>query len=139
MAYLDTSVVAAYYCPEEISDKAERYILGDNEPVISTLVSVELASALSRKIREKTMSEPDARKVWGQFNHHRLDGYYTEKPVEASHYNQATEWILQFKTTLRTLDALHLAVAYEASLPILTADHQLARTAEKLGIKYLLI
>ena len=59
MAYFDTTVIVAYYCPEKLSARAEKNILEDDEPTISNLTVVEVASTLSRKIREKT-TEPGA-------------------------------------------------------------------------------
>jgi uncharacterized protein len=139
MAYLDTSVIVAYYCPEELSEKAESVILKTREPVISTLTAVEFASAISRKLREKGISPTDARSVWNRFDYHRTSGYYCIKSLEIDHYNTAASFIMQFKSPLRTLDALHLALAGDASGPIITADIVLARSAEKIGIRYELI
>jgi len=52
MIYLDTSVLVPYYCPEPDSGKAEKIIIEAGLPAISNLTVVELASAVSRKIRE---------------------------------------------------------------------------------------
>ena len=46
MYYLDTSALAAYYCPEPLSDKAEERILSDEMPAISWLTRLELVSEL---------------------------------------------------------------------------------------------
>jgi predicted nucleic acid-binding protein len=43
-------------------------------------------------------------------------------------------WIAEFNTPLRTLDALHLAIAAHNQAPLLTADVRLAESAKKLGI-----
>ena len=55
MSYFDTSVLVAFYCPEELSTKAEKAILKDSEPTLSILSIVEFASAIFRKSREKTI------------------------------------------------------------------------------------
>ena len=62
MIYLDTSVVVAYYCPEDISDRAESIIRGKRPLFISDLTEVEFASALSRNVRIRgiTPKEPAA-------------------------------------------------------------------------------
>ncbi|GAG95804.1 unnamed protein product, partial [marine sediment metagenome] len=52
MIYLDTSVLAAYYCPEEKSDAVEKIIVKNKPLRISPLNEVEFASALSKKVRE---------------------------------------------------------------------------------------
>jgi predicted nucleic acid-binding protein len=133
MAYFDTTVLVAYYCPEELSEHAERLILNDDEPTISMLTVLEFVSALSRKTREKALSSVHAKTICKQFDHHRKNGYYVVKSIDAAHYLMAASFIQQFTTPLRTLDALHIAIAVDAALPILTADKQFARSAEKLG------
>ncbi len=134
MAYLDTSVILPYYCPEKLSARAENIILHDAEPTISVLTSVEITSALSRKIREKTIPAEAAEMIWDQFSFHWKNGYYRILPVEIRHYSLAADYILQFKTSLRTLDALHLAVASDASLPVVTCHKQLHQAAIKLHL-----
>ncbi len=42
MIYLDTSVVVAYYCPEEKSEQAESIIRGKHACFLSDLAEVEL-------------------------------------------------------------------------------------------------
>ena len=56
MYYLDTSVLVAYYCPESICERVEKLILSSKRPGTSFLTEVELASALSRNVREKNLS-----------------------------------------------------------------------------------
>ena len=134
MAYFDTTVLVAYYCPEDLSEHAERLILNDDEPTISMLTVLEFVSALSRKTREKALSSVCAKIIWKQFENHRKNGYYAVKSLDAGHYLKATTFIQQFTTPLRTLDALHFAIAVDAALPILTADKQFARSAKTLGV-----
>ena len=43
-------------------------------------------------------------------------------------------WILQFAVPLKTLDALHLAIAAEGDFTLLTADRQLDISAKYFGI-----
>ena len=50
------------------------------------------------------------------------------------HFKTAGIWISQFTTPLRTLDALHLAVASLGNMILLTADQQLASAARHFGI-----
>ncbi len=139
MSYFDTSVVVAYYCPEKLSKQAQEIIIKDREPVISALTVVEFASAISRKNREKTIASADAKSVWERFDFHRKNGYYSVKNLESDHFAAAASFIMQLKTPLRTLDALHLAIAKKSSVRIITADGMLAKSAEKLGVPHVLI
>ena len=134
MVYVDTSVLVAYYCPEPISEIAENLILSSKRPRISSLTEVELASALSRKVREKNLSPDDGNKIFNQFQSHLEQSFYGLTALEDRHYQTAKTWIVQFSTSLKTLDALHLAVAAEGDFTLLTADKHLSISAKYFGI-----
>ena len=134
MYYVDTSVLVAYYCPEPISETAEKLILSSKRPCISSLTEVELASALARKIRENNLSPDDGNKIFNQFQSHLDQSLYALTVVEDRHYQTAKTWIVQFSTPLKTLDALHLAVAAEGDFTLLTADRHLSISAKYFGI-----
>ena len=73
MFYIDTSVIVAYYCPEPMSEAVEELIIEIKQPAISHLTEIEFASAISRKIREKNLSQTDGNKILTQFqslSHH---------------------------------------------------------------------
>ena len=134
MVYVDTSVLVAYYCPEPISETAEKLIISSKRPCISSLTEVELASALSRKVREENLSPDDGNKIFNQFQSHLDQSFYALTAVEDRHYQTAKTWIVQFSTPLKTLDALHLAVAAEGDFTLLTADRHLGISAKYFGI-----
>ncbi len=139
MYYLDTSVLVAYYYPEPISETAEKLILRSKRPCISSLTEVEFASALSRKIREKNLSPEDGNKIFNQFQSHLEQSLYSWTVLEDRHYRTAKNWIIQFSAPLKTLDALHLAVAAESDLTLLTADKHLEISAKYFGIDVVII
>jgi predicted nucleic acid-binding protein len=135
MYYLDTSMLAAYYCPEPLSEKAEKIIMGAKLPCISSLTEIELASAISRKIREKNLSPEDGNRIFNQFQTHLKETLYRLISVEDRHYQTAKNWILRFAVPLKTLDAIHLAIAAESDLALLTADRRQVVSAKYFGIK----
>lgn len=139
MMYVDTSVLVAYYCPEPISDQVEKMILRGSDPAISSLTEIELASAVARKVRERGLSKEDGNRVLNQFRHHQNQRVFHMIPIEPAHFRQAFHWMCDFSTALRTLDALHLAVAAGDDLEMVTADKQIARSGEKIGLKIALI
>jgi hypothetical protein len=132
--YVDTSVLASYYCPEPLSILAERTLRRLSSPMISELTLVELTSAISRKIREQTLSREEGARILTQLDAHVEDGYYRVMPVRPRDYRVARAWLGQLQGTLRTLDALHLAVAESAEAMTLTADKRLAAEARALGL-----
>jgi predicted nucleic acid-binding protein len=135
MYYIDTSVLAAYYYPEPISNSVEKFILKIKRPAISALTELELVSALSRKVREKNISKNVANQIISRFQSHLESGFFDRIAILEVHYQTAKSWISQFVTPLRTLDALHLAITSTNDLTLLTADQQLADSAEHFGIK----
>lgn len=135
MMYLDTSVLAAYYCPEAISDIVERAVLRSGTPAISRLVEVELYSAVARKRRERQLSDTDANRIVTQFRLHLDDGCYVVFPVETTHFEMARDWIGRFSKSLRTLDALHLALCFSSNAVLVTADVELAKAARHFGVR----
>ena len=139
MYYIDTSVLAAYYCPEALSDRAEEVIISEAMPVISQLTRVELFSAISRKVREG-MPPEDGNKIIRQFEYHLLEQkLYRQLDIDEHHFVMAANWIAQFNTPLRTLDGLHLAVSCSAHLNLLTADIRLAEAARFFGLEVTLL
>jgi len=128
-AYVDTSVLGAYYCPEALSAAAEKALVALREPVISTLTEVELTSLVMRKRRMRELSAHQANEVLQLFHVHMEDGFFRRIALGTEHFIRARDLIARMTGSLRTLDALHLAAAIDEKLPLLTADRDLYRAA----------
>ena len=139
MYYIDTSVLVAYYCPEPFADKAEEFLAKIDNPNISALTEVELFSALSRKLRNKEIDLKTTRQIAAKFLSHVEGKYFNYLPVAPNHYSLASNWIAQFILPLKSLDAIHLAIASCEDLSIVTLDHQLCQNARKLDIEVILL
>jgi len=139
MAYVDTSVLVAYYCPEPLSEKVETFLSKHVGPIISALTEIELFSAVSKKVRTREMKRKDAGRVIARFLSDVENDYYTYLPMEASYYRMARDWIGMFSLPLRTLDALHLAISSSEGLDIVTTDPGLFKSAKALSIKAILL
>lgn len=137
--YIDTSLLVPYYCPEALSQMAERTLRADSHPTVSDLIEVEFFSALARKVRTQDMSAADARRTGEQFVDHLRAGLYSRIAIERRHYDAARGWLARFSLPLRTLDALHLAVAGAEGLRLATADQNLSRSARRLGVAVTLV
>ena len=130
-AYVDTSVLGAYYCPEPLSAAAEVALLRLQEPCISPLTEVEFASLIARKRRLRELRERQATEVLRLFGQHVADGYYRRLPLGTEHFLRARDLIASMASALTTLDALHLSVALSSGIPLLTADRDFARAARR--------
>jgi predicted nucleic acid-binding protein len=139
MTYIDTSVLVAYYCPETLSERVDQIVEELQQPVISLLVEVELHSALARKVREGNLSRENGIDIRSQFQSHIQQRLYRKVPVETEHFRTARDWISHFASPLRTLDGLHLAIAWTNGLKLLTADSLLAKSAKEFEVDVQLI
>jgi hypothetical protein len=139
LIYVDTSVLAAYYCPEPLSGQAQRALAQANERAISPLVELEFVSAIARKVRTREMRRGDARRILAAFQSHLEQGIYTRLAVESAHFAKARDWLTTLAIPLQTLDALHVAMAAMKGCPLLTADAALAKACAKVGVTALLI
>ncbi len=139
MLYLDTSVLVALYLPELKSNKIQELVMHNGQTALSPLSEVEFFSALSRRVRMKEISREDGNRIISKFQLHRKIQVYKNFPIMQKEYELSRNWIGNFETPLRTLDALHLSVAFTNNLKLITADTAFAKSAEKLGITVNLI
>jgi predicted nucleic acid-binding protein len=77
--------------------------------------------------------------VVAKFLLHLEDGLFVRLALEPPDYVWARNWIARFDVPLRSLDALHLAVADSGNTPLVTADRALFRAAQRLGIEAVLL
>jgi predicted nucleic acid-binding protein len=133
--YLDTSVLVAYYCPESISEQVQAFLLHQVKPAVSFLTEVELFSAIARKVRMGDLTRKDGDRILSKFLSHLDSGLFSITPVELHHWRLARGWLGLFNTSLRTLDALHMAIAWAEEYELVTSDQQLFQAADILGVK----
>ena len=130
-AYIDTSVLGAYYCPESLSAAAEAALRRIGVPVISLLSEVEFCSLLSRKRRLKELTEGQMSAILDLFGTHVAQGFYRRLALTTEHFLTARKLVASARNSLRTLDSLHLAVALAEKLVLMTADQDLAKAAKR--------
>jgi uncharacterized protein len=135
LIYLDTSVLAPFYWTEALSTSVLNLFQQHETLVISELSEVELLSALSRRVRMQEIDLADANTIADRFQAHLDARFYTRITLTSRHYQIAKNWMQQFDTPLRTLDALHLAIASELNVPIITADIGLAKSARRFHLQ----
>ena len=90
-------------------------------------------------MQEEGLGKSDAGKVAARFLSHVDGDFFLYLAIEPQHFRLARDWVGLFNTSLRSLDALHLAVASSARLPVVTADLGLAKSAQALGIEAVLL
>lgn len=133
MLVLDTSVIVAFYIPEANSPRVQRLFSSQTPLAISSLAEVEFTSAVARLVRMKAITHSDGQRVLDEFHSHVQQNLYAFTPITQEVFARVREWLAAFRTSLRTLDALQLAVADVNELPFMTADRTLAKAAKALG------
>jgi len=104
-------------------------------PSISDRAEVVLVSAVSRKIRASERDLREAGWIVGQLLAHLEGDLYDRLPIERRHDKPARNCMAQLATPLRSLDALHLAVAAAEGPPFARANRALARSGTDLGLR----
>lgn len=135
MLYFDTSAVLPYYRQEQASERVQALLATQTQPVlISHLTEVEVASALARWVRMEELSEQQANRIESAFHDDVSHGRFARCPIEIEHYRRAAYWIGMRKTSLRTLDALHLACAEHHAAHLISEDEALVNAAIFFGL-----
>ena len=137
--YLDTSVLVSCYIAEIQSDSVLKQ-LGQHsgELLVSQLSEVEFFSALSLKRRCKHISVAQQKSVLELFQQHLERGQYIKAYLTDETYQLAKQFLANPAIQLRTLDALHLALAQHLNAELFTADLELAKAAALLKVKCLI-
>jgi len=134
--YLDTSALAKWYLNEAHSDEVEKYIQEQGPVMISDLTVVEMRSLLARRRREKSIDMNLEMQIFATFQEDIRKNFLLCEPLPGGLALGAANLISVLpEIPLRTLDALHLAIASELQAEILaTADQVMAAGSEALGI-----
>ena len=134
--YVDTSALAKWYLNEDFSDAVEDYLRGFPSVQISSLTRIELRCLLARRRRYREISAELESKVSGRFQEDVQQGHLRVLPLADEHVETALAIMDGLpEHSLRTLDALHLALVRTAGLESLaTADRVMASAAEELGL-----
>lgn len=136
-AYLDTSALAKWYLNEPRSEEFVEYLASVEEPIVSSLTITEMRSLLARRRRAGALDSSLEARIFAQFQDDVAQGHLILRPVEDRQVQAAARMIDRLPGhPLRTLDAMHLAVASELRVEELaTADRVMAGAAAELGLR----
>jgi uncharacterized protein len=126
--FMDTSAYAKRFIEEEGSDEIDNILFQATELGISLLCVPELLSAMNRKLREKMISRSQYSEIKSRFTEEINDIdiiLLTDEVIKKA-------VTLLEKNVLRTLDAIHIACAYEWDADMfLTSDKRQIKAAKK--------
>jgi len=140
MIYIDTSLVVSLHVTEVRSYSAVSWFerrAGDVF-LISDWTDVEVASALSRKVRSGKITEEQRQRATDAYAVMR-DGLFQRLTIAPGNYQRAVEMLREPSTGLRAGDALHLAIAEAHGASVASLDATLMNAANHFGLAVELI
>jgi predicted nucleic acid-binding protein len=134
--YLDTSALAKWYLNEPFSEEFEAYIQEQPTVAISRLTVVEFRCLLARRRRAREITKAIESRVYASFEKDVGAGFLQVYPVADEHLIAALGLVTRLgKHPLRTLDALHLAIALGIQCrQLATADKTMADAAKAVAL-----
>jgi predicted nucleic acid-binding protein len=140
MAYVDTSALLKWYLPERGSERFADWAAQQSDIEISRLTCIEIRCALGRRQRAGTLSSESAGQALQQFQSDLHEGLFTLHGMRDDIFLIAEEMVAASAHGLRTLDALHLALAkVRKTASFVTADQTLSEAAIDAGFYTILI
>ena len=134
--YLDTSALAKWYLNEPFSELFEAFIQEQATAAISRLTVVEFRCLLARRRRVGDITKTIESRVYTAFEKDVGAGFLQVYPVADEHLIAALGLLTRLdRYPLRTLDALHLAIAQGIHCRRLaTADKTMAAAGKAAGL-----
>lgn len=132
--YLDASVLVSFFTADALSDSADRFLRsGVGEVVVSDFAAAEFASAVSRLVRMKRLKPDDAREVLEDFDTW-VERAAAMAEIASEDIAAAARYLRRLDLTLRTPDAVNIAIAHRISATLATFDAPMADSARALGV-----
>lgn len=133
--YLDTSIIVSLFINDAFSQRARTFMAtGPAGVVISDLASAEFASALGIRCRRRLSNAAEARAAFANLDIWSKR-HAVVAPIEPSDVREAEAALRRLDLPLRTLDAIHVAMAQRFDAELATFDERLAVGAKALGAR----
>jgi len=141
--FCDSSAIVKRYVNETGSNFVEDLadVKNGNVILLARITQVEIAAAIARRLKGRSIATADAQKALATFQHDLTNSYFT---VEITPLLSSRAMSLATKHALRGYDAVQLAAALEANderiadelspLTLVSADDELNTAAEAEGL-----
>ena len=131
--YLDASILVSFFAIDTLSSRAESVLKTQSGVIVSNFAAVEFASALARRVRMRLLTEQEARIAFSTFDAW-ADRTAILVNMDNTDISAAAAFLRRLDLTLRTQDALHVAMARRLDAAVLTFDKQMREAARVLGV-----
>ncbi|HEY0299750.1 MAG TPA: type II toxin-antitoxin system VapC family toxin [Rhizomicrobium sp.] len=132
--YLDTSVVVSFFVADSLSARSDAFLRGVRSPlVLADFAAAEFVSAIGRHRRTGVLTLADALLAISNFDRWRIAGTVAAETHSAD-VQAADAMLRRLDLTLRTPDAVNLAIAQRLGAELATFDQRMADCARALAI-----
>ena len=134
--YLDSSALAKLYVPEMESERLDHFLWGRRDLAISELSVTEIISAVARRRREGALTVKQANRIRDAVLSDAGSGSFRRLDLTPGIHREAERMLLSTESVpLRTLDALHIALAVSGNAThVITFDVRMAEAAVLHGL-----
>jgi len=134
--YIDSSALVKLYVPEADSDALDAFLRGRLGLMISELAITEVLSAVARRKKEGELRPESANQIRDALLADAGSGSFARLDLDPAVHREAERLLLAATSLpLRTLDALHLALAISgAATHVLTFDRRMREAATQCGL-----
>lgn len=133
--YLDVNVIIPLFVADAHNRRAEQALLNLNDDLfVSDLSVAEFSAVIARQVRTGDLHADEAGTAFETFD--RWCAEYTRRIAIATvDLAAATALLRRFELSLRTPDALHLALVRRIGCKLLTFDNLLVRAARTIEVE----
>ena len=131
--YLDASVLVSLFAIDTLSARADAVLRTRSSVlIVSDFAAAEFASAMARRVRMQINTAEEARAAFSTFDAW-IAGTVMSALITSADVTVAAAFLRRLDLTLRTQDALHIAITQRLAAELLTFDGQMASAARALG------
>jgi len=132
--YLDASVIVALFTEDHFTDRATTLLASKADAVIvSDFAGLEFSSVIARFVRTRSINEEQARAVLSDFDNWSKTACQ-RVVTQGSAISRADAFLRRRETTLRTADAINIAIAESLGASLMTFDDKMSAAASVLGV-----
>ena len=133
--YLDVNVIVPLFILDLLNDRAERILRRlDDDLIVSDFSAAEFSSVIALRVRTRDLRAEEARTAFSNFD--RWCALYTRRvEISTIDVSAASSLMRRLDLSLRTPDALHIAIVNRTSCKLLTFDRAMSRAARTLGVE----
>ena len=131
--YLDASVLVALFTDDPFTNRADSFLrVNSSVLIVSDLAAAEFASVIARHVRTADITPEDARIAFSTFDAWTARAAQRSE-IKAADVTAAEAFLRRLDLTLRTPDALNIAIAQRLGATLFTFDEKMILAARALG------